>query len=125
MMYAISITQVDLSILERATGARPLPMDRLMAQFSNRTDEDDASMVVEVDSSAGDLEASANEQSQSGAAEDVSPFKQPAQPPMRVMHRSWCQNDDVSLRYLSNITLLHMITDCNACSVAVGYHRLN
>ena len=96
-LYCIS--QVDLSLLELATGARPLPLDRLAAE--HRGDEDDASMVVEVNSAADDdVETAAGGGTPSTAATamvESSPFKQPPEPPLRVMHRSWCPDDDVCI----------------------------
>ena len=93
------ICQVDLSLLELATGARPLPLDRLAAE--HRGDEDDASMVVEVNSAADDdVETAAGGGTPSTAATamvESSLFKQPPEPPLRVMHRSWCPDDDVCI----------------------------
>ena len=94
------ICQVDLSLLELATGARPLPLDRLAAEHGG--DEDDASMVVEVNSAAADdIETAAagggTPSTAATAMVESSPFKQPPEPPLRVMHRSWCPDDDVCI----------------------------
>ena len=87
--------QVDLSLLEFATGARPLPLDRLAAEHGG--DEDDASMVVEVNSAADDDIETATPSTAATAMVESSPFKQPPEPPLRVMHRSWCPDDDVRI----------------------------
>ena len=86
--------QVDLSLLELATGARPLSIDRLAAAHR---DEDDASMVVEVNSAADDDIETATPSTAATAMVESSPFKQPPEPPLRVMHRSWCPDDDVCI----------------------------
>ena len=76
-----------MSLLELATGARPLSIDRLAAEHR---DEDDASMVVEVNSAADDDIETATPSTAATAMVESSPFKQPPEPPLRVMHRSWC-----------------------------------
>lgn len=83
--------QVDLSLLDLATGARPLPLERLAAR--HRDTDDDTSMVVEVNSAAEeDIETPTTEQPV--MSQQTSAFKLPAEPPLRVMHRSFCPDDD-------------------------------
>ena len=75
--------QVDLSLIAAANGERPL------LPVSLRPEGDDASMVVEVTSSVGDEESTANE------SNVVMETPSKPDPPMRVMHRSFI-GDDVS-----------------------------
>lgn len=49
-LLSLCVLQVDLSLLDTATGRVPLPLNPLMMR---RRDDDDESMVVEVDSTVG------------------------------------------------------------------------